>query len=239
MSGDAPADARGAAVARGAIFDLDGTLYDTFEEHHASWQQACAEHGVPLSPAQFAWSFGRRNEEIIPALWRDAGRTAPGEAEVHAVAERKEDLFRERFLLEPKLMPGATSLLRSLRASGWRVGAGSSAPPRNVDAFIACLPSDLRFDATVSGADVTHGKPHPEVFLRAAERLGVTAARAVVFEDAPPGVEAAKRAGMVCVAIVSRGRTREELRHADRLIDDFTVVTPASLVELLSSSIRA
>jgi len=236
MVASAPPPSDGDALA--AIFDLDGTLFDTFEEHHLSWLRACAEHAVPLSPRQFAWSFGRRNEEIIPVLWRDAGKAPPSTSEMHAVAERKEDLFREMFLAAPKLMRGATNLLAALRADGWRLAAGSSAPPRNVAAFLSCLPGDSRFDATVSGADVTHGKPHPEVFLRAAERLGSAPAEAIVFEDAPPGVEAAKRAGMACIAILSRGRTREELHGADLLIDDFTQVTPSSLRQLHSALIR-
>jgi len=216
-----------------AIFDLDGTLYDTFEEHHVSWREVCAEHGVSLSPAQFAWSFGRRNEEIVPALWSEAGRSPPSPAELAHISERKEQLFRERFLTAPKLMTGAAALLRALREAGWRLGAGSSAPPANVEAFISELPKGVHFDACVTGADVQHGKPHPEVFLRAAERLAVEPSDAVVFEDAPPGVEAAHRAHMACVAIVSRGRTREELHDANLLIDDFTSVTIASLESLV------
>ena len=222
---------------RAAIFDLDGTLFDTFEEHHRSWFDACAEHGVPLTPAQFAWSFGRRNDEIIPVLWHAAGKPVPEGAALHAIAHRKEDLFRERFLKAPKIMTGAIALLRSLRADGWRIGAGSSAPPANVDAFTSQLAPEFRFDATVSGAEVTHGKPHPEVFLRAAERLGAAPPHTVVFEDAPPGVEAAKRAGMACVAIISRGRTRAELHEADLLIDDFTAVTPMQLAQLIDRAV--
>jgi len=226
------------ASARAAIFDLDGTLFDTFDEHHESWRDVCAEHDVPLSREQFVWSFGRRNEEIIPALWRAAGRPAPEGHELTHVAERKEELFRARFLAAPLLMRGAETLLRALRTAGWKLGAGSSAPPRNVEAFLSCLPADVRFDATVSGADVRRGKPFPDVFRLAAERLGVEPARAIVFEDAPPGVEAARRAGMKCVAIASRGRTRDELREADLVVEDFTGLAPDSLSALLSAVLR-
>lgn len=221
---------------RAAIFDLDGTLFDTFEEHFDSWGQVCAEHGVALTPAQFAWSFGRRNEEIIPALWKEAGLPPPSGAALHAIAERKEELFRDRFVTRPRIMRGAPELLTALRAVGWKLGAGSSAPPANVEAFLAALSRGSAFDRCVSGADVTHGKPHPEVFLKAAERLQVPPSACIVFEDAPPGVEAARRAGMRCVAIVSRGRTRAELADADLLIDDFFAVTPESLDALLGRS---
>lgn len=219
-----------------AIFDLDGTLFDTFDEHHSAWSDACREQGIPLSREQFAWSFGRRNEEIIPEIWRAAGRAAPSAAELERLSRRKEELFRERFIASPRPIAGSESLLRELRAAGWRLGAGSSAPPTNVQAFVRAMPTRISFDATVSGADVTHGKPHPEVFLRAAERLGIEPSRAIVFEDAAPGVEAAHRAGMRCVAIVSPGRTREELRRADLIVDDFTTLTPAVLHALLETN---
>lgn len=225
------------AATLAAIFDLDGTLFDTFDEHHDSWRDVCNEHGVQLSREQFAWSFGRRNEEIIPAIWRDAGRPAPDGDALEHIAERKEELFRARFLAAPLLMRGAEPLLRELRSAGWKLGAGSSAPPRNVEAFLSCLPAGVRFDATVSGADVRRGKPHPDVFLIAAERLGVPPARAIVFEDAPPGVEAARRARMKCVAIASRGRTRDELRDADLVVEDFTTITPESLAALLGATL--
>jgi len=226
-------------LALAAIFDLDGTLFDTFEEHHDSWAAVCGEHGVPLTPAQFAWSFGRRNEEIIPSLWRDAGREPPSMQDLHAIAERKETLFRERFVASPRLMPGAATLLRALREQAWRLGAGTSAPPANARAFIEALPHGASFDVVVSGADVTHGKPHPEVFLRAAERLGVPPHACVVFEDAPPGVEAALRARMRCVGIVSRGRTHEELADAHLLVRDFTTLSPDTLRSLLEDQPRA
>jgi len=216
-----------------AIFDLDGTLFDTFDDHFAAWREACREQGLSLSREQFARTFGRRNEEIIPELWTSAGRPAPAPAELDRVAQHKEQLFRDRFLASPRPIAGAEQMLRALRAAGWRLAAGSSAPPANVQSFLRAMPARLTFDATVSGADVVHGKPHPEVFLRAAERLGVEPARAIVFEDAAAGVEAAHRAGMKCVAIVSPGRTREELRHADLVVDDFHSVTPGMLATLL------
>ncbi len=216
-----------------AIFDLDGTLFDTFDEHHAAWRHLCAEHGVPLTPELFAWSFGRRNEEIIPELWRRAGLPVPSGESLHRLAEAKEGHFRRHFAADPRPIAGAVELLRSLRVAGWRLAAGSSAPPANVAAFVAALPADASFDATVSGADVARGKPDPEVFLRAAERLGAPPSCALVFEDAAPGIEAAHRAGMRCVAVASPGRTREELRAAELVVDDFTSLRPAHLRSLL------
>ena len=150
-----------AELKRGAIFDLDGTLFDTFEHHWEAWRHACQRHGVPLTREQFIWSFGRRNESIIPELWRQAGRPAPAADLVERVGEEKEASFRERLSGRVTPMPGAVELVTRLAAAGWRLAAGSSAPPANVEAFMQGLGSGLPFDALVTGADVREGKPHP------------------------------------------------------------------------------
>lgn len=223
---------------RGAIFDLDGTLFDTFEHHWEAWRHACQRHGVPLTREQFIWSFGRRNESIIPELWRQAGRPAPAADLVERVGEEKEASFRERLSGRVTPMPGAVELVTRLAAAGWRLAAGSSAPPANVEAFMQGLGSRLPFDALVTGTDVREGKPHPEVFLTAASRLGLPPAQCVVFEDAPPGVEAAHRAGMACVAILGPGRSRTELADAELVVESFHGLEPALLASLQAGAAR-
>ena len=91
------------------------------------------------------------------------------------------------------------------------------------------------FAATVTGADVTRGKPDPQVFLTAAERLGLPPQRCVVVEDAQPGVAAAKAAGMAAVGLVSTGRRRAELAAADLVVDALAELSPASLRRLLDT----
>ena len=129
-------------------------------------------------------------------------------------------------------MPGGLELLAGLHAAGFRLALGSSAPPENVELVIERLELGRWLDAVVTGRDVTRGKPDPQVFLLAAERLGVPPARCVVIEDAPVGIAAARAAGMAAVALASTGRTRESLAAADLVIDRLDELSPERLRRL-------
>lgn len=218
-----------------AIFDLDGTLVDSHDAHFEAWTIVAREIGHELTAEQFRSQFGRTNPPIIRELHAWATASAPGDDRIAALAQRKESLFRERISEAFPIMPGGPRLLESLREAGWRLAVGSSAPPANVAASVAGLGAADLFEALVTGDDVRHGKPDPEVFLIAADRLGVGPDRCVVLEDAPAGVEAARRAGMVCVGLASKGRTRRELADANLVIDRLDQVSPDVLEALLQS----
>jgi len=219
----------------GAIFDLDGTLIDSFAAHFEAWTVLAGELGHTLTEAQFAKQFGRKNESIIAELHEFIGRPVPNERAVDALAEHKEAIFRGcigggHF----PFMPGALSLLADLRSAGWSLAVGSSAPRSNIDfAMERFETGGVTFDAVACGCDVSNGKPAPDVFLLAAATLGIDPKQCVVFEDAPPGVEAGLRAGMPTIGIASTGRTRAELDAADLVIDDFAEVNPVLLESLL------
>ncbi len=223
------------ASPRGAIFDLDGTLVDSYDAHLDAWRLVARELGHELTVEQFRRQFGRTNEPIIEELCGWAGRAVPDAAGLAEIADRKESLYRERIAASFPVMPGGPDLLRALSAAGWRLAVGSSGPPENVRVAVAGLGAGALFHHCVSGADVSRGKPDPEVFLLAAERLGVPPQRAVVVEDAPAGIEAARRAGMACVGLASKGRTREELAAADLVVDSLESLSPDSLEALLAS----
>lgn len=219
---------------RGAIFDLDGTLVDSYDAHLDAWRLVARELGHELTLEQFGRQFGRTNEPIIEELCEWAGRPRPAAAEIAEIAERKESLYRERIALAFPTMPGGPALLGSLHREGWRLAVGSSGPPENVRVAVAGLGAERLFSGLVTGADVSRGKPDPEVFLLAAKRLGVEPRRAIVVEDAPAGVEAAHRAGMRCVALCSRGRTREELAAADLIVSSLGELSPARFAAMLA-----
>ena len=221
--------------ALGAIFDLDGTLVDTCALHERAWANLAHALGLPMSRAFFLEHFGRRNEPIIAALHDRAQRSVPAPGRVHELAERKEEEFRAMLAASFPAMPGGHALIRALRDGGWRLAVGSSAPPTNVEAHLRGLGCAELFDAVVTGACVTRGKPDPDVFLLAAERLGLQPAHCIVIEDAAPGIEAAHRAGMACVALCSEGHTHAELSAADLLVDSLGELTPARLSALLPS----
>jgi beta-phosphoglucomutase len=219
----------------GVLFDLDGTLVNSYAAHFEAWTLLSAELGHTLSEPQFAKQFGRKNEPIIAELHEFIGKPLPNEQAVQTMAEHKESMFRACIGRgDFPFMPGALDLLEALRSSGWALAVGSSAPRVNIDfAMQQFAAKGMTFDAVVCGCDVSNGKPAPEVFLLAASRLGVPPDACVVFEDAAPGIEAGRRAGMPTIGIASQGRTHEELAAATMVIDAFAQVDPALLASLL------
>ena len=208
-----------------ALFDLDGTLIDTYDAHHAAWRTACAAHGIDLTPEMFAWSFGRTNPAIIGRLWPDHGFALPDEVAMNAIAEEKESDFRAELDRAFPAMPGVPELLRGLRDAGWHIAIGTSAPQENLDLAVDRLGIAEFVDATVCGTEVTHGKPDPEVFLLAANRVGMDPAACIVVEDAGAGIDAGKAGGMRTIGLVSTGRTHAELAHADLVVERFDQLT--------------
>jgi beta-phosphoglucomutase len=216
------------------IWDVDGTLVDTAEQHFRAWAKLAAEIGHPFTRADFAATFGMRNPEILRKLFfPDAD-----DALCARLGARKEDLYRASVREEgTQLLPGVARLLAEFAAAGWAQAVGSSAPPGNLDLLLGLTDTRHYFGAVVSGDDVRHGKPNPEVFVTAAARLAAAPARCVVFEDAVAGVEAAKAGGMRCVAVTFVGHhPAEKLRAAGAdvvvpSLDEVTVPQVTALIE--------
>lgn len=213
------------------IFDVDGVLVDSYRAHLESWQLLARDTGVPFGEPQFAATFGRTSRDIIGAYWDPAGDL--DDTAVRKLDDRKEALYRDIIADAFPDMDGAPELIASLRNEGIRMGVGSSGPPENVRLVIATLHAEKVFEAIVTGEDVTRGKPDPQVFEIAAQRLGVEAARCIVIEDAAAGITAAHAAGMKCVALVSTGRTIDELKRADLTVASLRDLSPHILRELI------
>jgi beta-phosphoglucomutase len=211
------------------IFDMDGVLVDSYHAHARSWQVMAAEWGRTMTPAQFDATFGQTSREIIAALWPEAEYDAEEIADMDA---RKEAAFREIFARDFRPMPGVDRLLLGLFEAGVPMAVGSSGPPENVDLVLGLLGKRPWFSGVITGMDVTRGKPDPQVFLLAAQRLGVPPGRCVVVEDAPLGILAAKAAGMASVGLASTGRSRWMLAGADLVIDTLEALSPRRLRDL-------
>jgi beta-phosphoglucomutase len=185
---------------RAAIFDLDGTIVDNMPVHADAFAIFVERHGLaPLTLDRRKRLDGRRNRDIFPDLF---GRPL-NDAEQLAFAEEKEALYRQ--LSAGRLVPanGLVRLLDCLSAQAIPVAVATSAPPDNVSHTLDELGLTSRFTCIVRSDQVPRGKPYPDVFLAAAERLGVPAADCVAFEDAPIGIIAARDAGMTTVAVGS------------------------------------
>jgi beta-phosphoglucomutase len=216
------------------IFDMDGVLIDSYDAHFRSWRKLAKERGRrEYTEEEFAWGFGRTSREVIVEQW---GGDRLSDNEIAAIADRKEALWRESLTDDFPAMPGAVELIESLQRAGVRVGVGSSGPPENVRIVLERLGVADTIDAVVTGADVTRGKPDPQVFQLVAERLRVKLESAVVIEDAPVGIQAARAAGMKAIGVASTGRTREELRAADRVVSKLSELTVADLHSVADSA---
>ena len=187
-------------AARAVLWDVDGTLIDSAEYHWLTWRETLLGEGYELTRAQFGASFGQRNDEILRGYFGE-GLSA---AEVARIGEAKEERYRALVRargVEP--LPGVRRWLGKLKTEGWRQAIASSAPRLNLDAILGALGLEDFFDAVASAEDVSRGKPDPQIFLAAAAKVGAPAARCVVVEDAPAGTEAARRAGMRRVGVLS------------------------------------
>jgi len=221
------------AAIHAVIFDLDGTLVDSYDAHYEAWRAISATHGVAVTVDDYYSHFGRRNEDLLRECWMRAGKGVLTADEIHALDHEKEAAYRALVAHRFPIMDGARELVASLRADGFRTAVGSSGPPANVALAIQGLALENAFDAVVTGRDVKRSKPDPECFLLAAERLSVPPERCVVFEDAPAGIAAAKAAGMRCIAITSKGHTVERQREADLVFPTVKTVTVAAVRALL------
>lgn len=183
---------------RAVLWDLDGTLADSREYHWRAWQEAMSAEGLTVTHDQFLASFGQRNDAIL-GEWLGED---PDPDQVRRIGEAKEARFRELVKAEGITpLPGAAEWIRGLQAGGWQQAIASSAPRLNIEVMAEALGFQEIMGALVGAEDVSSGKPDPEVFLRAAHRLGVPPDRCVVVEDAEAGIEAARRGGMASVGV--------------------------------------
>lgn len=181
------------------IFDFDGVVIDSHEAHARSWFGLAEEIGETLTHDTFVSTFGQRNESILPMLgW------ATDMERIQQLGDRKEEIYREILNAEGiEPLPGVVTLLEDLKDQGIPCAIGTSTPRANVACVLELAGLSQYFSDIAASEDVTHGKPDPEVFLKAAAKLGVDAAHCVVIEDAQVGIRAAKAAGMKSVAVTT------------------------------------
>ena len=211
------------------LWDMDGVIADTGAYHLQAWQVVFAERGLNYSDEEFRRNFGQRNDTIIKKV---AGGSLP-QAEVEAIATKKEEVYRQKIDRNIIPLPGAVELMKSLKERGIKMAIASSAPLENVMLILQGLDIAGYFQVIVWGREVTEGKPSPQVFLLAAKRLKVEPASCLVIEDAVAGVTAAKRAGMKCLAVTNT-HPRTKLLAADLVVDNLQTVSVNKLAGLFA-----
>ena len=217
-------------MAKAVIWDMDGVIVDSAPYHRRAWQQAFLKRGVSFTEEDFKRNFGQRNDTIIK---NTLGRDTP-QSEVDAIITEKESSFRDMVKENIKPLPGAIDLIRQLTEQGFKIAIASSAPIENINLLTTSLGIKDYFHAIVYGREVAEGKPSPQGFLLAAQKLGVEPRNCVVIEDAVAGVMAAKRGGMRCIAVTNT-HPEEKLSEADLVVDTLEEVSADDIERLLDS----
>ena len=207
------------------IFDMDGVIVDSEPYSVQALIDSLRQYGITPTEEDLRRSYGRRVRDDVAEYFSRYGVTA----DVDIAIAHKHARYYHLAAGHLKPFAGVMPLLRRLRQRGYRLALASSGDRIKVAFGMQALGLDGTFATVVSGDDVTQSKPHPEIYLLAAQRLGVAPGVCVAIEDAPAGVEAAKRAGMRCIAVTNTV-TAEQLHKADLIVgslaDDLSSVLP-------------
>lgn len=187
-------------TAKAVIFDLDGVLVTTDNCHFLAWNRMAQEEGIPFDRKINDRLRGVSRMESLEIILEKSPRTYTGEEKL-ALAERKNNYYKELIgtLERDAILPGALAMLDFCRSNGLKTAIGSSS--KNTKAILTRLGMTELFDAIADGNDIKRSKPAPDVFLCAAEKLGLAPALCLVAEDADAGIAAAKAAGMRVIAV--------------------------------------
>jgi len=204
---------------RGVIFDMDGVLIDSGAHHREAWRALLDELGVaPAQPDYWRLTIGRPGNEAVPLL---LGHPLSS-SEAMRLADRKHDLYQQLARHGLPAVPGVIAFVDEVAAAGIPRAVATSASRVDVHRLLGRVGLRDRFDAVVTAEDVRFGKPDPEVYLLAADSIGVPSVQCLVFEDSVVGVQAARRAGMRVIGVAT-AHPEDELRAAGAasVIDDF------------------
>ena len=209
---------------RAFIFDMDGTIVDNMAFHTKSWIAFFERRGQALDADEFfKATAGRQGKEIMRAY---LGEHLTDD-EIPVLDDEKESLYRELYAPHRKTVEGFDDLIVQAKLRGVALAVATAAPNANITFTLDGLDLRRHFDAVVGAADVARGKPNPDVFLKAAECCGVAPEHCIVFEDAPLGVEAARRAGMRAVVLTTTlpAAAFAEFDNVIHIVSDFSELT--------------
>lgn len=212
---------------QGILFDFDGVLAQSMEDHAQAWLAALAAFGGQVTVADYMPLEGAKLAEVAKVLWQKSG--LPGQANPEAVYRVKEEYYLRHHHF--RFYPGVESLIDILNKKGVAIAIVTASLNSNIQATV---PAEFlkKFKAVVTGDQIKRGKPFPDPYLVGAEKLGLSASECVVIENSPLGVAAAKAAGAYCIAITSTV-SAEILKAADLIVPSFAVLSEHAIIKQL------
>ncbi|MCM8763149.1 MAG: HAD family phosphatase [Candidatus Omnitrophica bacterium] len=195
---------------RAIIFDMDGVITHSMPYHYRAWRKALAAEGVAVSRFEVYKREGQPGRETIREFLAEHGKilSAKGQKEV---LEEKEKLFKK--FVKSKFIKGSKRYLRALKKQGFKIAVVTGTSRKEVKKILPASIYKL-FDVIITSDEVKNGKPNPEPFLKGIKKLGVAKKEAIVIENAPFGILAAKKAGLFCIALET-SLPRKFLKGAD------------------------
>lgn len=218
------------AELKGLLFDMDGTLVDNLAYHFAAFAEYAKREGFDLLEPVTLKHNGMHSNQIFPMV---LGEAKVAEYGIDRLNREKEEVYRDMYRGKVEPIKGIIELLQAAKAAGVKCAIGSSGCRENVQFIIEGLGIENLIDVSISGSDVTHGKPHPEIFTKAHEALGLKAEECIVVEDAVNGIMAGVAAGCKCLGITTTA-SAETLNAAGAAMSvaDFTTITIEDLRNL-------
>lgn len=205
---------------KAVIFDMDGVISDTLPIHSEAESKVLLRYGIHISPQEILQEFNAVPDNVMFGTIFQRFNT---KVNLPNVEEEKWQLFQELAKDRIVPIPGSLEFIDILSKNKFNLGLASSAPLRIINLVLETLRIKNKFREVVCTEEVEHGKPAPDIFLLVANKLKIKPQNCVVIEDAPKGIQAAKSAGMKCIAITTT-HPKAELMGADRIINSFTEI---------------
>ena len=212
------------------IFDMDGVIVDNDVYHFRAWEELCKKYGLDVSSEEVKSWFGNTNAMILRKLFGESIDTES----IEKLGYEKELIYRNLYLPDIQAIPGLLSFLQILKEYGIITAIATSAPTVNVDFVLEQTGLRSFFDSIIDASMIKEGKPSPEIYLKAAEKLSLPVSDCLVMEDSFHGIESALRAGMKVVGVATT-HPAEKLKGTEKNISDFTEINALEVNQILNN----